>query len=182
MEIGERIKAIRKQKNMTLAEMVEKTEFSLGFLSNVERNQTSPTIANLHKICNVLNITLNDILDLGDPTVEDYVTVVRHDERKILFEQDNGSLKYEAMSEGDTQIKATVMTLSGDQIFPFTPHDHDEMGVIAEGSMEMQIDDKSYYLYPGDSIYIKTGTMHSGKKTSKENCVSYWFKLSNQVK
>lgn len=172
--IGNQIRALRKEKNMTLSEMAEKTELSLGFLSNLENNQTSPTIANLHKICNALSITLNDIL--LSATVEQNVVVVRADSRKTLFEQDNGTLRYESMTVRNKDIKVTSMIISGDQLFSFSLHDHDELGIIIEGILELRVEDKNYFLYPGDTIYIKAHTMHSGKRASKEKCISYWIK------
>lgn len=173
-EIGDRIRTLRKEQNMTLTDMAEKTELSLGYLSNLEQNKTSPTIANLHKICNALTITLNDILIPG--SVEQNVVVVRADSRKTLFEQDNGTLRYESLTVGNTDVKVTCMIISGDQLFSFSLHDHDEFGIVLEGVLELHIEDKNYFFYPGDSIYIKAHTMHSGKRGSKETCTSYWIK------
>jgi|GEM_PF-299960 len=176
-EIGQRIKELRKERNMTLTSIAEKTDLSLGFLSKLERDLTSPTIANLHKVCNALNITLNDILDTN-PVHQD-VCIVRNDEQKILFEQDNGGLRYKAMTIGDTEIKVTSMTISNDQLYPFTPHDHDELGIIIQGILALNINDKDYYLYPGDTIYISARTMHTGKRASDEACISYWIKQAS---
>ena len=58
-KVGERLKAIRKSKCITLQELSKRTELSIGLLSNVERDLRSPTIVNFHKICNALGITNN---------------------------------------------------------------------------------------------------------------------------
>lgn len=173
--IGERIKALRKERNITLSALAESTDLSLGFLSNLERNQTSPTIAHLHKICNALGITLNDIL-LDTKTSND-ITVIRHDERPVLFEQDNGALQYAAMTQGTSNIKVTAMTINSDDLYPFTPHEHEELGIVVQGVLELQTNNKTYFLYPGDSIFIRSGTMHSGRRASEETCISYWVKV-----
>ena len=175
-EIGEKIKSLRKHSKITLEELAEKTGYSVGFLSNVENDKTSPSIQQLHKICEAMNLTLNDLLSQPHPEAD--AKVVRKDDRQKLFEQDDGSLVYESITQGDTKIKGSCMTISSDQLYPFVPHDHDELGIIVSGSMEMKMDNKSFFLYPGDTIYIPCGTMHSAKKTSKEPCVSYWLKKS----
>ena len=102
--IGTKVKEMRKKHGLTLTELSEKTELSVGFLSNLERGQTSPTISALHTVCNALDITLNDIIsDIDDEaTVSDTevhgVSMIRHDERLPLFDQDNGNLHYDAMT------------------------------------------------------------------------------------
>lgn len=175
-EVGEKIKNLRKASKITLEELAEKTGFSVGFLSNVENDKTSPSIQQLHKICESMNLTLNDLLLQQKPEAD--TKVVRKDDRQKLFEQDDGSLVYESITQGDTKIKGSCMTISSNALYPFVPHDHDELGIIVSGSMEMKMDNKSFFLYPGDTIYIPSGTMHSAKKTSKEPCVSYWLKKS----
>ena len=47
---------------MTLKELAELTQLSVGYLSILERGLSNPTIANLHKICNALNITMANLL------------------------------------------------------------------------------------------------------------------------
>lgn len=177
LEIGEKIKNLRKSSKITLEELAAKTEFSVGFLSNVENDKTSPSIQQLHKICEAMGLTLNDLLVLPKPVAD--AKVVRKDDRQKLFSQDDGSLVYESITQGDTKIKGSCMTISSDVFYPFVPHDHDELGIIVSGSMEMKLDNKSFFLYPGDTIYIPSGTMHSAKKTSKESCVSYWLKKAD---
>lgn len=177
-QIGARIRTLRKEKKLTLTEMSEMTDLSLGFLSKLENDQTSPTIAHLHKVCNALNITLNDILDLDAEVDKNRVTVVRVQERKTVFEQDDGDLKYDAMTLNGGHIKVTSMTISGEKTYAFTPHDHDELGIVIQGVLEMQIGEKKYFLHPGDTIYIHENTMHSGRRASDELCISYWVKVT----
>ena len=64
MKLGEKIKAIRKKLGYTLQELSEKTELSIGFLSNIERDLNSTSISNLQQICKALNVNLmeNQIL------------------------------------------------------------------------------------------------------------------------
>lgn len=183
-QIGAQIKALRKERGMTLTELAERSELSLGFLSNLEHNQTSPTIANLHKICNALNITLNDILisSTSSPAQpQPCCSIVRADERRVLFEEDNGQLRYESMTSGNTNLKLTSMIIKAgsSKTYSFSPHDHDELGIVVQGTLALDVNGKKYFLYPGDTIYIHSGTMHSGQCLSDEDCVSYWAKISS---
>jgi len=192
MGIGQQLKTLRKEKSITLTEVSEKTDLSVGFLSNLERDQTSPTIEVLHKICNVLNITINDILqpESTDETtsspsesalIKPETFVVREDDRKLLFQENGTDLSYFSMSKGQTDVKVSAMRITGNELYKFDRHDHDELGIVVSGSLEIQLEGKSIYLYPGDTIYIKAGYLHSGRKASDEECLSYWVKLSSEI-
>lgn len=58
MNIGERLREIRKNKNMTLKDIAKKINTSTGFLSDIENNKSIPSINKLEDICNALNISL----------------------------------------------------------------------------------------------------------------------------
>lgn len=192
MGIGEQLKVLRKSKSITLTEVSEKIDLSVGFLSNLERDLTSPTIDVLHKICNVLNITINDILqpDSSEEThtavtdgssVKPETFVVRGDDRKLLFQENDTKLTYFSMTKGHTDVKVSAMRITGNELYKFDKHDHDELGIVISGSLEIQLEGKSIYLYPGDTIYIKAGYVHAGRKASDEECLSYWIKLSSEI-
>ena len=74
----------------------KRTGLSLGYLSKLENDLTSPTIAHLHKICEALGLTINDIL--AEPEEHTSVAVVHRAERKPLFQQNRGGLQFEALT------------------------------------------------------------------------------------
>lgn len=177
-KIGLRIRRLRKARGMTLLEMSEKTELSTGFLSKLENDQTSPTLVNLHKLCEALNITINDLLT-GQNSQEN-LQIVRAEERSEIF-SDNGNVRYEAVTEGDTAVKVSAMHLLSDEECESYPHSHDELGIIVSGKVRITVDGKSDLLSAGDSIYIRAGSSHSLQKIGDEECVSYWIKTSGSA-
>lgn len=62
MEIGAKIRAIRNRKKITIAQMCEGTGLSKGFISNVENNNTSPSISTLQTIATFLGVPLPYLL------------------------------------------------------------------------------------------------------------------------
>ena len=65
--LGERIKAIRKEKGMTISELAEKAGVAKSYLSSIERNmQSNPSIQFIEKISDALGISVNDILHYSD--------------------------------------------------------------------------------------------------------------------
>ena len=60
MDIGKRLKQLRTKNDLTLEDLASRCELSKGFLSQLERNLTSPSISTLEDIVEVLGITLKD--------------------------------------------------------------------------------------------------------------------------
>ena len=50
MDIGQKIRQLRTQNNLTLEELASRSELTKGFLSQVERNLTSPSVSTLEDI------------------------------------------------------------------------------------------------------------------------------------
>lgn len=70
--IGERVKELRQQKNMSLSELAEKAGVAKSYLSSIERNiQTNPSIQFLEKIARVLNVTTDYFLQDSKITKDD---------------------------------------------------------------------------------------------------------------
>ena len=60
MEIGHKLKQMRVRQNLTLEELASRCELTKGFLSQVERNLTSPSIVTLSDILEALGSSLGE--------------------------------------------------------------------------------------------------------------------------
>ena len=58
MDIGQKIRQLRTQNNLTLEELASRSELTKGFLSQVERNLTSPSVSTLEDILEALGTCL----------------------------------------------------------------------------------------------------------------------------
>jgi mannose-6-phosphate isomerase-like protein (cupin superfamily) len=154
---------------MTLQQVAEFTDLSVGYLSLIERGRTSPTVANLHKICQALNITMADLF----VNMENDNKCVRKENRRLLFD-DPGRVKYEALTEGSRSIVSMCMHVLDEQVHEAVTHVADECGFIIQGSMILTIEGIEYSVGEGDSIYIPAGSAHSFCRTSDCPCISIW--------
>ena len=71
MDIGKKIKELRMQNNLTLEELANRCELTKGFLSQLERNLTSPSIATLDDILEALGSNLANFFNDDDSGEED---------------------------------------------------------------------------------------------------------------
>jgi quercetin dioxygenase-like cupin family protein len=172
VKLGSRINKFRKQSGLTLQKLSELTDVSVGFLSNIERDLTSPSISNLQKICSALDI---DLVKLIQPD-EESKTVVRAHQRRKMFYSETSKIKYELITEGNKKINGFCITMEKGADYGKVSHGHssDELGIVIKGEMELTIDGDTYLLTEGDSIYIEANLPHSYRNLGDSECISYW--------
>ena len=174
--IGEKIKYHRKKANLTLKELALRTGLSVGYLSNLERGQTSPTYDNLCAICEALSISVVDLITKN----LSYEPYVKAGTGSKIYPEDY-RFHYEAATDDNLAITGARMVFPADYYGSEVSwgHDTDEVGVVIKGSLLWEIGDGERYLQePGDVIYIKAGTRHKWQKTGEGECISYWFRIN----
>lgn len=72
-EIGKKIKDVRKKKGLTQEELAESAKVNLRTIQRIESNQSEPRGKTLNLICDVLDITAEDILDYGKHSDKNYL-------------------------------------------------------------------------------------------------------------
>ncbi len=169
--IGDRFKELRKEQNLTLKELAAKTDLSIGYLSNLEHNISSPTLEYMQRICEILGVTITELLT---PQSQERVIVRKADRITII---ENDFLKCESIRYGKYNMECLGITLHPGASFNDKTwgHAYDELGIVVQGSMEISIGTNMYTLYEGDSFYVRANTPHSMSNCSGEDCISYWI-------
>lgn len=171
-KLGQRIKTLRQAKGLTLKDMVEYTGLSLGYLSNLERNLNSPTIAALNSICIILGVEISDILK-------------EYPEKKILITADEREpLSYpNQLMSGETIqfsqmnfiIKFLTIEPGVPDEAPFWRHNYNEVCLIISGELEVILEDETYLLHTGDSLAIDANLRHALRNPGNRPCLSQWI-------
>src|SRR2546425_11296955 len=81
-DLGSAIRRLREERNLSLKEVAERSELTPSFLSQVERNLTSPSVASLRKVAQAFGVPLTALFQ-GPPVPENHV--VRRNERRQLI-------------------------------------------------------------------------------------------------
>ena len=182
--IGTSIKTLRKQLNMTLADLASATGFSISYLSKVERNQGSVTLDAIAKICSAFEIDVVNFLslDFNKDTIH-----IHKEDRRVIFNRE-GIIKYELLTRGQMKkIRGLLITLYPDNRENYArianPHTTDEFAFILEGEMILAVVDKNgntqqNILKKGDSFYLYAGQKHALKCYGSKECISLWSYLA----
>lgn len=178
MLIGNKIKRLRKGRGMTLQDASRKTGLSVGFLSNLERDMTSPTIDQLEIIAQLYNITMPELV--AEP--QSFQPVVRKEERAQAG-LDSSSIRYELTTSRGLPMRGLCITFApeffGDE--QSWGHLNDWYGIIIEGVLQMEMNGNKYTLNEGDAVYIPAQTPHRYHKLNEGPCVSYWTELQGTL-
>jgi len=178
MDIGNILKTLRKKRNITISDLSSTTGLSSGFISNLERNQNSPSITNLQLICQALNVNIVDIFDSSEAIV---TSIIKKDERKVIFTESNAQLKYESVTPKHSELNGMSVTIEANSQLSEVSWEHNssEIGIVTKGEMEIHLKNKIYLLKEGDSIHIPKNTSHKYRNPSSEISESYWVSLND---
>ncbi|MCY6957469.1 helix-turn-helix domain-containing protein [Clostridium brassicae] len=169
MNIGEKIKRLRVEKGLTQIELANRCELSKGFISQVERDLTSPSIATLVDILECLGTNLKDFFN----DVEEEKIVFSKDE---MFETIDEELKYKLEwvipNAQKNMMEPILLTLEeGGRYKEDAPHEGEEFGFVLLGSVYIVLGNKRYKAKKGESFYYKSKANHyvanAGKSTAK---------------
>ncbi|MCM3411821.1 helix-turn-helix domain-containing protein [Metabacillus litoralis] len=158
MDIGSKIRSIRNKKKITIAQMCEGTGLSKGFISNVENNNTSPSINTLNTIAEFLKVPLPYLL----LEKKQHMRVVRKDARRTSSLKD---LKIEHITSKGPLRMIIVESPPGFAIGEAEPHAHEgeEVHLVLEGKVLAEQGEDSFILEKGDSFSWNASVPHMVK-------------------
>lgn len=173
MNIGEKIKYFRKQKGLTIKELSSITNLSIGFISNLERDFNSPSISNLQQICEALDVNLIELM--GDNASKS--VIIKKDHRQKIFKNCTDNISFELITDPNKPLTGVCSVIKENSDFCELSwgHNYDEVGVIIQGQLEIEINNKTNILKEGDSVYIEKFSPHRYKNPFDIPCICYWF-------
>jgi transcriptional regulator with XRE-family HTH domain len=166
VRVGEKIKALREKKGLSLKELADLTGFSTALLSQMENHLVSPSLGTIIKMARALSIRVGDFL--GETEGEPY-TIVRKEERKKVsrFASKDGvkyGYSYESLGfeKKDRHMEPFIVTLEPATVktAKTSVHEGEEFIFVLEGEMEVILGNHTDILYSGDSIYYDSTIPH----------------------
>ena len=170
-DLGKRIKELREERELTLKGVADITGLSIGFLSQIERNITDPSIASLKKIAEALGVKLKEFFE----TNPEKKIVIRKEERSKLLVS-GSKIVYEILAPAfDRKMEPILKTVEPQATSgQVEGHEGEEFALILEGCLEVCVGDDVYELCEGDSIYFSANQPHLYKNPGKDKCVCFW--------
>ena len=130
MIIGKKIKMLRALNNLTQEELASRCDLTKGYISQLENDLTSPSIATLVDILNALGSNLNEFF--SSDTITEKIVFTKED----YFTKDNdyGSITWLVTNSQKNEMEPIMLSLYPGQSTPLdNPHEGEEFGYVLEG-------------------------------------------------
>ncbi len=173
MDIGKRIKQLRMKNGLTLEELASRSELSKGFLSQLERNLTSPSITTLEDITEVLGISLADFFkDDKDERV-----VFKKSDYYIDMKDDATITWLVPMAQKNMMEPILYRLMPKGETFEVKPHDGEEFGYVLKGKIQIinHLNDTNINVRKGETFYLNGNEEHYIKNNSGDEAIFIWI-------
>ena len=159
LELGARIRAVRQARHLTLRDVSERAGVTESFLSQVERDVTSPSIATLQRIARALDLSIAQLFaEEGDTG-----RVVRREARRRVTYKGLKAVDEFLTSNMSGRLQVIMSTIEpggGTGADPYTHDSDEEVVVVLDGVLDLWVGDEHYVLREGDSITYPSRVPH----------------------
>lgn len=176
LNLGKRIREIRKSKGLTIAKLASKLQISTSLISQLERGNVNTSIVLLKSISNAFNIPIQELLK--DEESEDLFVphIITEKERKIVtFEGGVQASLLNHYLHWDYEFvlnKYPPGSCTGKQKYI---HEGEECGYVLEGEIIVEINNERYHLKAGDSIVFNSDIPHRTVNETKKTAKAFWI-------
>jgi transcriptional regulator with XRE-family HTH domain len=171
MEIGVKIKQLRQQRGLTQEELASRTELTKGFISQLERDLTSPSIATLMDILEALG---TDVASFFRESAEESV-VYSADDMFVKQEPDGYTIQWLVTNAQKNALEPILVTIpAGVSGVEDAPHEGEEFGYVLSGSVTLVLGEKKYRVKKGGSFYFRPSRLHYLVNSGKAEARILW--------
>jgi transcriptional regulator with XRE-family HTH domain len=173
VRFGARIRHARESRRMSLGEVAERSGVTGGFLSRVERDMTSPSIASLVAICDAVGISLPELFETPR------TTLIRREDRPRITELPSTREVMETLITPADERHVTVLEsvisagASGGELY--TMPSECEVCFVLEGSIEVEIEDQRFLLRRGDALTFGAAVPHTWHAIDEDGVRVLWI-------
>ncbi|MEP5153461.1 XRE family transcriptional regulator [Planktotalea sp.] len=163
--IGREVRAFRKQKEITVAELATKTGLSIGMLSKIENGNTSPSLSTLQTLANALSVPLTSFFRRFE---EQRSAVHTKAGEGVELEREGtraghqyNLLGHIGANSSGVIVEPYLITLTGkSDVFPAFQHGGIETIYMLEGKVDYRHGDDVYSLEAGDTLFFDADAPH----------------------
>jgi transcriptional regulator with XRE-family HTH domain len=170
--IGERIKALRMEQHMTLAQLGQKTNLSISYLSQIERDKTTPSLSTLTGIAKTLKVALRYFFEAE----AEAAFVMRSDERRDGPTADS-SITRQCLSPQTGNHKLEIYRVVLKPHTPWeelAPYPGEGCAFVLSGELAICVGDEEFVLAAGDSIHYDALQPHGWSNKGDKLCTVIW--------
>jgi transcriptional regulator with XRE-family HTH domain len=176
--LGEKIRLARRENQIPLRELSNKTQLSIGALSQIERGILTPSLSSMMFIARALDRPMGHFFDHAelDLSNNQKAFFLKHSEEKLLHTSKKVTVYLLYYSESaNIEVVKNVFEESattGDMKYQ---HEGDEWGMVLNGRLKVELENEVYILGKGDSIHFKSNIPHRLVNIHKGRTTQVWL-------
>lgn len=169
--LGRRLKALRTEQGITLAQLGSMVGLSASYLSQIERNKTKPSLATLSSMAKTLGVKLRYFFEHSTPAWQ----VVRKDRRQKIADR-SAKVTFELLSAGgfEGKIEPHRVTCQPGMRIERDTHPGEEFVFMLKGHLDIRVGEEFFTLKAGDSIHYQSNQPHAWRNESGKECTLIW--------
>ena len=157
-QLGKTIRTRRHAVKKTLMQIAVETGLTAGFISQVERNLTTPSITSLVVIAKALGVQIGDLIKQPGQIQPD-----SYQDRRQTYRVASGPVKYERLSTvfPGSRVHSVKFTMPSGYKSEMVSHEGDEMVFVLSGQVEYTVGLQHFVLCAGDSLHFDGNIPHT---------------------
>jgi transcriptional regulator with XRE-family HTH domain len=183
IQISNRLRDLRKEKNITLQELADAAGVSKGMLSQVENSRTIPSLTVLLNLIRSLQIDFNDFFKDINLLTPDSRVIFRKKEQYQPFEKENAKgFDYQRICSAtihDYHADFVLLRLEKNAQRAMVQTDAFEFKYLLKGKVAYRVGEETYHMEEGDSLFFDATEWHNPTNTGEADAlllVVYLFK------
>ena len=171
--LGKKIRKRRRAIDMTLQQVSEKVGLSVGFLSQIERGMSTPSLSSL---CNIAE-ALGTNIDTFVPAPRQTGAVSRQGERETFNLGDIGR-SYELLGREfpGAQLHPSLVRRPAGHMSEIMRNEGEDFVYVLEGTMLLEVDGERHILNKGDSMHFQSHLPHRSATLGNETTLELWVR------
>ena len=177
--VGQRIRDIRRSRKLSLEAIAARTDLSIGFLSQIERGLSSPSLRVLATIADVLGVGIAGLFGANETAATGSDAIVTREQQRAELNLWRTGISKQLLSPSGSEGRLNLFLVhlepdgsTGDELYT---HDGEEAGLVLEGEMKLTVDAETWTLKTGDSFRFASRRPHRfSNPSNKTKAVVLW--------
>ena len=172
--LGADLRALRKARGLTLTEIATRLDRSVGWLSQVERDLSEPSISDLRQIAECLGVPMSMLFAHSAAPADEQGYVVRAGSRRPMGSGEEGLIEELLSPDLTDDFEMVHSTFAANsRAGEIIQRPTQEVGFLISGKLDLMIDGTTHTIHPGDSFRIR-GEPHEWINPYDEPAVAIW--------
>lgn len=173
LDIGRKLKAVRKEKGLSQRELAARAGLTNGTISLIEKNKTSPSVASLKSLLDAIPMSIAEFFATIDDSDTPKIFYTAQEFLEVAPQSGLGAVSLRQLGNASThslQLLDEHYPPQADTGSELMSHDGEEAGIVIAGEIEITVGDQVQVLRAGDGYLFDSRQPHRFRNVSDDDC------------